>query len=229
MEDQWETHFEAGKEGYDFFQNKCSIYQDILDYHFQRHRGRSPILDTGAGTGNLTIKLAEAGMNVTAIDNSDKAIEILKKKCGEYDNITVKKMDVQDLDFGDESYAGVSSMLVIPFVKDNQKYLRQVYRVLRNGGLFTITAWAPATADVDRVNKLWESALKKEGVLPKYGAEWKKTLEENKDKDFAETVRERGLAQNQLKGQLTTAGFKDIEFQRDNPHEELWYSCVCRR
>ena len=226
MEDQWEEHFEAR---YDFFQNHCSIYKGILDYHLQLHlhKGRSPILDTGAGTGNLTLKLAEAGMNVTAIDNSAKAIEILGKKCRGHDNITVREMDVQELKFGNGSYVGVSSMLVIPLVKDNQKYLEQVYRVLRKDGLFTITAWALAAADVDRVNKLWEEDLRKRGILPKFQKEWDAITKT--DYAYVETIKKNALTKAQLREQLEKIGFRDIEFQRDNPLNEFGYSCVCRK
>lgn len=63
------------------------------------------ILDTGAGSGNLSIELSEMGKNITAIDNEPYALDLLSKKA-QQKNLTIDiiKADVQKLPFQDGSF-----------------------------------------------------------------------------------------------------------------------------
>jgi SAM-dependent methyltransferase len=237
---KWDKHFEAGKEelgesGYNYFQTRCRLYIAILNYHEGLHNNELPILDTGAGSGILTRRLARNNRVVTAIDNSCEAVKILKKECKRYSNIHVFNIDVQDLDnskniyLQNETYGGVSSMLVLPFPSNNLRYFNGVHRVLRKSGLFTITAWAPGAADVEKVTLLWEKDLTQRGILPKDEKRWRKTLEGNNDEAFGKIIRKRNLTKDKLETHLKKTGFKNIEFQENNPYEKYWFSCVCRK
>jgi len=98
----------------------------------------------------LTVEFLKQGKEVTAIDSSDFALEILKDRCKAYkDKVKVQTMDVQKLDFADGTFDGACSMFVIPFVDDNLKYFSEVYRVLKKGGKFSISAWAPVPEKFD--------------------------------------------------------------------------------
>ena len=44
------------------------------------------VLDSGAGTGNVTEELLKKGHIVYAIDTSKKALDILREKCTKYDS-----------------------------------------------------------------------------------------------------------------------------------------------
>lgn len=63
------------------------------------------ILDTGAGSGNLSVELSKNGKNVTVIDNEPYALDLLSKKA-QQKNLTIDiiKADVQELPFQDGSF-----------------------------------------------------------------------------------------------------------------------------
>jgi len=125
MEEVWEHHFKY----YDLFQNNSDRYRQTIDYHLKELEGFPAILDTGAGTGNLTLELLRRGHKVTAIDSHDGALDILRKKCKKYgSNLKVYNMDVERLNLNPESFDGISSMFVIPFVKNNRNYFSKEMR-----------------------------------------------------------------------------------------------------
>lgn len=90
------------------------------------------ILDVGCGTGNFSIKLAEAGCKVTGIDKSEEMLSIARKKAKDKGlDIDFRVMDVYDLDFPDESFDAVFSMAAFEFIKEPQKAYDEMYRVLK--------------------------------------------------------------------------------------------------
>ena len=127
MENLWEHHFKF----YDLFQNNRDAYNSMKNFHLGQLKNCKNILDTGCGSGNLTLELLKRDHSVTAVDFNEFALEILKKKCVGYNNLKIMQMDVQELNFEKESFDGVSSMIVVPFVKNNKKYFFKVYNVLK--------------------------------------------------------------------------------------------------
>ena len=95
------------KSGYDlyapFYDKKLAYLDSFEQFHLLPNlediKGKT-ILDAGAGTGRLTLRLAEKGADVTAIDISPEILKILKKK-----NNKIKTMaaDAESLPFPDNS------------------------------------------------------------------------------------------------------------------------------
>ncbi len=223
MDKVWEHHFKY----YDLFQNNSERYRKTIDLHLKELKYFKKILDTGAGSGNLTFELLKQDKEVTAIDLDEFSLEILKQKCKEYKNkLKILKMDVQKLAFRNNEFGAVSSMFVIPFVKDNKKYFSEVYRVLRKGGKFTISAWAPVSDSWYGIMDLLEKELEQKGLLPKYQKEWE-YIQESSKAHVKNVVK--GPKVEELKLMLDESGFKNIRDYPKNPYNKYAYFITCEK
>ncbi len=100
------------------------------------------VLDLGCGVGRHTILLAEAGYNVTAVDSSSEALNILEQLVSE------KKIRVRTVlgNYSDDLFPEESFDLVLAYNVLYHGYretfkeaVGRVYRWLRPGGLFFFT------------------------------------------------------------------------------------------
>jgi ubiquinone/menaquinone biosynthesis C-methylase UbiE len=99
------------------------------------------VLDIGCGTGALTIKVAEKGASVKAIDINPSMMEIAKKRAE--DKKLAKKIDFQEMgvaELGREKsneYDAIISGLCFSELTENELdyTLRESERILKTGGL----------------------------------------------------------------------------------------------
>lgn len=91
------------------------------------------ILDCGCGNGYGSYYLSLVAKKVTAVDISDKAINFARNHYS-HQNLEYKKMNVEDLDFNDDSFDVVVSFEVIEHLKNPLFYLKEIRRVLRESG-----------------------------------------------------------------------------------------------
>ena len=97
------------------------------------------VLDAGCGTGNFSIKLAQAGCRVTGIDISDEMLEIAKKKAQKMNlDIDFQVMDIYHLQFEDYTFDAVFSMAAFEFIEKPQEASKEMYRVLKRDGQLLI-------------------------------------------------------------------------------------------
>ncbi|KKP59476.1 MAG: Demethylmenaquinone methyltransferase [Candidatus Magasanikbacteria bacterium GW2011_GWC2_34_16] len=94
------------------------------------------VLDVGAGTGRLTLKLAKAGAEVVALDVSE---EMLKRIMNYESRIKVVIGDAEDLPFPNESFDFVTAAFLVVHLKDLERFFDEVYRVLKPNGKFLVT------------------------------------------------------------------------------------------
>lgn len=103
---------------------------------FDQWRGKR-VLEIGCGLGSHTQLLAQAGSVVTAIDITERAVDLTRKrlalKCLAAD---VRQMDAEQMDFADEEFDFVWSWGVIHHSANTGRIIRQVARVLKSGGEF---------------------------------------------------------------------------------------------
>lgn len=77
-ENVWESRY---FDVYDKILLNSDIYLAVRDFHTSAVSGHPLVLDSGCGTGNVTIELLKNKHSVHAIDTSRKALGILKNKC----------------------------------------------------------------------------------------------------------------------------------------------------
>ena len=97
------------------------------------------VLDDGCGAGFFTTLLASMGYQVTAVDYSPKMLEEVRKNLdAENLKADLKQMDVQNLEFPDNSFDAVVSRNVFWNLEHADKAYEEVSRVLKKGGMFAI-------------------------------------------------------------------------------------------
>ncbi len=94
------------------------------------------VLDVGAGTGRLSVLLAGRGAQVTALDASPKMLELVKKKNNKIETIVG---DAEKLPFENNAFDIVTAAFLIVHLKDPSRFFDEVYRVLKDGGIFVVT------------------------------------------------------------------------------------------
>ena len=98
-------------------------------------KDRLNILDVGAGTGFLSLLLAEMGHSVTALDLTESMLEKAKTKARESGLcIRFEPGDAEGLPFGDESFDAVVCRHLLWTLPNPLKALNEWVRVTRPGG-----------------------------------------------------------------------------------------------
>jgi len=94
------------------------------------------ILDVGAGTGRLAVKLINAGATLTALDASGQILKILHQK-----NTATKTIiaDAENLPFPDNSFDIIIAAFLIVHLKNPALFFQESYRVLKQAGQFVLT------------------------------------------------------------------------------------------
>ncbi len=103
------------------------------------------MLDIGAGTGFLTVELAQrsgAASRVVAVEPWHAAMDILREKCRYLGltNVEFSERDAADLDRANDSVDVVVSNLGINNFDDPASVLAECHRVLRPGGTLLMTS-----------------------------------------------------------------------------------------
>ncbi len=124
------AEFYDGKLGYldSFEQNQLlPLLGDV------RHK---TILDVGAGTGRLAVKLAQNGAAVTALDISTKILKNLQRKNNQIKTIVA---DAENLPCTDNSFDVIVAAFLIVHLKNPAIFFAEAYRVLKPNGQFLLT------------------------------------------------------------------------------------------
>lgn len=94
------------------------------------------VLDVGAGTGRLALRLAKLGAEVTALDVSGEMLKRIKTKDP---RLKIKIGEAEDLPLADENFDIVIATFLIVHLKDLRVFFDEVYRVLKPGGRFLLS------------------------------------------------------------------------------------------
>ena len=131
-----------GADGYEAIMGRWSrrLAVPFLDFSGVPPRGR--VLDAGCGTGSLTLALAAHAdlVAIEALDFEENFVAALRQRSTD-PRITAQQGDVCALPYGDEEFDGVYSLLVLHFVSDPHRAVREMRRVLRPGATAAATVW----------------------------------------------------------------------------------------
>ena len=97
----------------------------------------APVLDAGCGTGNLAVRLAQKGWEVTAIDGAEG---MLDRARGKRSPVRFSQADLNaPLAYADGSFAAVTCSNVLYSLQNREVFLAEAARVLRPGGRLVLT------------------------------------------------------------------------------------------
>ena len=144
---------------YDFLNHLLSLG---IDLHWRRQtvrcvrrrRGRAPVLDLCAGTGDLALAYFRHGGTESPIVAADFCGEMLAigrqkgQRAGANGRLTFVEADAQQLPFPDDSFQIVSVAFGLRNVTDTDRGLSEMARVCRPGGRvavleFSLPRWQP--------------------------------------------------------------------------------------
>ena len=142
---------------------------------YERQRGRSSkllaplfidfvgvkgeVIDVGCGTGALTLAMAQkkSVSKIVGIDVSHAFIAYARSKTND-PRIVFEKGDAQNLALSDASFDQCVALLVIPFMSDPLKAVKEMNRVTRSGGTVATATW-DTTGGNELNDVLTETAL----------------------------------------------------------------------
>lgn len=145
------------------------------------------VLDCGCGPGTITVGLARraAPGQCVGIDIDATQVELARAHAASQGvtNVRFEAATIYELPFADASFDAVYSNTVIGWLDDPLAALREIYRVLRVGGVVGIRSgdaggslFAPANPVIERFWTLFDAVVSQGGGNPLLGREHRALL-----------------------------------------------------
>ena len=144
---------------YEVMMGRWSRQLAPLFVEFAGVRDGEKVLDVGCGTGSLSATLAKVtgAAKIVGIDPSKGFIEYARTQVAD-PRVTFEVGDAQNLPYPDDSFDRAMALLVVNFIPDAPKAVKEMRRVTKSGGVVATTMW-----DGSRANELnhcfWDAAL----------------------------------------------------------------------
>jgi 2-polyprenyl-3-methyl-5-hydroxy-6-metoxy-1,4-benzoquinol methylase len=131
--DEWQKfNFLDGKSNQEL-DRQFKAYTSILDFDLFK-TDKALVVDMGAGSGRWTERLLPYFSNIIAIEPSDKAIEILKKRFNGDSRVRIEKSTVKHNSIIDNSVDLIVSLGVLHHLPNTQEALVDCFRRIKPGG-----------------------------------------------------------------------------------------------
>jgi ubiquinone/menaquinone biosynthesis C-methylase UbiE len=149
------------------------------------------VLDVGCGPGGLTHELvARTGAErVAAIDPAPQFAEACRER---HPGADVRVGPAEELPWEDGSFDATLAQLVIAFMRDPDRGVREMARVTRPGGVVAACMWDLHESGMTMLNTFW-SAVRE--IVPDAGGEHRRP----------------GTARGDIAAHLERAGLQDVE------------------
>ncbi|MDX1534101.1 MAG: class I SAM-dependent methyltransferase [Thermoplasmata archaeon] len=150
----------ADGESYEVLMGRWSRLLAPRFVEWARLPAEGDVLDVGSGTGALSQAVADAGARrVQGVDPSegyaDHATALLS---ADYPQVAFQVGDAMDLGFSDGRFDAAVSGLVLNFVPDAGRAVREMRRVVRPGGVVGAYVWDYAKG-MELLRRFWDAAV----------------------------------------------------------------------
>ena len=146
------THFDRDALGFDF-ERKAAGYRLrhrlVKSLFTKEFRTGAFALDTGCGTGEYAISLAQVGFEVVGGDLSKGMLSVAKSKIKRHklsQKIQLVRLEATELPFQSESFDTITCIALLDWVPDSQRLLVEANRVLKHQARLIVCAdalWSP--------------------------------------------------------------------------------------
>ena len=103
--------------------------------------------DLGCGTGETSATLAPFVHHVIAVDASAAMLQAARKRLQSFDNVELRRGDLEALPIDDARLDAATLMLVLHYVPEPERALAEVARVLKPGGRAILVDMLPHDRD----------------------------------------------------------------------------------
>jgi SAM-dependent methyltransferase len=116
------------------------------------------IVDVGCGTGSLTFALPQMAnvKSIVGVDYSPVFVEQARALNADK-RITIAQGDATDLKFPDATFDRAFAMLVLHFVREPERAIAEMKRVVRPGGVVSAAVW-DGYGGLNSIRMVWETA-----------------------------------------------------------------------
>ncbi|UTR10941.1 class I SAM-dependent methyltransferase [Evansella sp. LMS18] len=164
------------------------------------------VLDVGCGTGRLLLRGADSTTKIYGVDISEgmvnRAAELAERE-PLLDNPVFKTADAEKLPFSENKFDIVLSTCVVFLLPDPDPALKEMYRVLKPGGLLALVN-PSEILNVEMAHKLaeqWQLEKEEENALKQWGKVTEKRLSFN-DEDLESLLNDHRFKQIRQKTYL---------------------------
>jgi ubiquinone/menaquinone biosynthesis C-methylase UbiE len=149
LKEQQRQHWSGNAARWDSLHERLEREMSAVTTWLCRDAGLAPgmrVLDLACGSGHPALdeaRLVQPGGSVVATDLVQEMVEVTRRRAREagLDNLEARVMDLEALDFPDESFDAVTCRFGVMFCPEPLKAVSEVRRVLKPGAWFAFSVW----------------------------------------------------------------------------------------
>ena len=163
---------------YDIFENwyNGDVNRRLVEQVVKLIEPDNQVLECACGTGMISKGIAGRCSSLIATDFSEGMLKQATKNCEVFSNVVVKKANIMELEYSDESFDRVVAGNVIHLLDEPYKALDELMRVCKKGGKIIIPTY------VNNENAGKPSMFIR--ALEQFGADFKKQFDFKSYKEF---------------------------------------------